>query len=1555
MNRSCSFGNRETTRPHRASASISILWRCWLPILTLLHSTLLSPAATLTIISTAPVPGLNDISNFAGAPTDGQNVNNGATYADGGANDAFTYVAGDRASQGQTFITGGDTNGYTLTTIWLRHVGYTNNTSTTYWAMNSGVTLTVRVTDPAQVGTSGFVVRNETYATTGNEGWGGSFNSANGSGNWLRFTLASPLALTANKTYGFDVTSATTGAYFEWLGTSNNLFTGGSAYKGNTTGNTDNTLTALTGDRVFVLELTLGGYTNPPSSTNYISPLTVADPFPNERVQLLPSRFNQNRELHRTGYLAWLDFDRLLWPFRNNAGLTQPSGATHLGGWEGGSGFTAVRGHMLGHYLSAAARMYADTGDATFLTKINYLVTELRKCQNALSTNELAAGRVYGYLSGFPSSDFTTLENNPSAATVPFYTIHKILSGLVDAYRYTTNGLALDIAIGMSDYHSWRVAQLSTAQIEAMFRTDNGNTEEWGGMNEALTDLYLLSTRRSDTNAVRHLTFAQVFHRDWFINPLVANQDQLNGLHANTHVPEVTGFARVAAVLNTNDAQRVRLYTAASNFWHLVTGQHWLVLGGNSYGEHFSTPGKESGPGGSALAWNTAETCNTHNMLRLTSQLFQQQPSVEYADYYEHALYNHILGSLETNAGMTTYFVPMNSGHFKTYCRPEGSSWCCTGTGIENPTRYNEAIYFHKTNVLWVNLFIPSQLSWAERNLTVKLETGFPNTNTVKFTMLGAQPTNAIVRIRIPSWIAATPTVKLNGVVQPLAPPAGTYLELNRTWSNGDVVELTLPINLRVDHSMDDVSQVSLFYGPILLAGTLGTNGMPTSDQAQDQWDYSSVPTVAAPILIGDNANDPANWVQGNSNTLTFNAVAGYAGSNAAALVSLRPFFDVHHERYAVYWNLIAPAGVSVWTDGSSPPNWSLAGNWNFVPTNQCVVEFGLAAGGATTNDLTPGIQLNGVRFSDDAGSYVLNGNSILLAGDVVNDSANEQRINLPIELNGGLAWTWKAATADLTVGNVLNGIGALDKQGSHTLTLLSNCTYTGSTRIGAGELQLGNGGAAGSIGNSSVTLDAGAALAFNRADIFVVNNTISGAGGVVKRGSGTMQLSRALSNSGPTVIEAGKIQMISQFQAVLLHRWSFSGNLNDSVGGANASVVDVGGNNTSLNGNSITLTGGVRSSSDYVSLGSNLLPKDNSPVTIELWATQVSAKSWARIFDVGVSSSENLFMTWSQGTDIGLDRIEWKDSVTATANNTVAPYTVGTEYHIAMAIEPGAGNGSSTRMTWYAAPSGNTNLGAARGSLETANTPTSLNDTNFWLGRSEYGSDATANASYSEVRLWNRALSASDLQQLHTLGANGVGTFATNVTTGGFCAQSDLQLWAGALVDLAGTTQQVASVSGISGATIQLNGGRLIIGNDGDPDANFAGSISGPGSVVVNGVLRLVGNATLAANVALTNNGTLDVMTWSGTLPVGFVNYGTLLDRSLIKIDAMNVNMNDFKLSIYGFSGHTYQLQYRDNLNTGSWQNYGNPVAGSNATVNFTHTAGAVGNQKFYRITVGP
>jgi len=1536
----------------RPLLQVIIAFCCGLP--------LLLPAATLSYQTSAPTPGANDVASFTGASKDRDNVG-GDGSTDGSANDASTYISGNRPQQGQTFTTGANAGGYKVVAIWLRNVGYTSNTSKTFWCTANGAQLTVRVTNPAASGTSGFALTTEAVTTTGTEsGTSNSLapvatgtSSANGTGVWVRLAFAMPITVQPNTQYGFDVTSGSMSYYFETQGirdgaSGGNPYSGGTAYNGSTNGAPDSTMNTQAGDRVFMVELAPAV---PPTAT----PTLAAEPFSLDRVQLLTSRFKSNQDLDRTGYLSSITTDQLLYPFRANAGITQPAGASSLGGWEGTSGFTAVRGHMAGHWLSATSKMYATTGDATLLPKIQSVVTELKKCQDALATKTDSAGRpLSGYLSAFPISYFETLETAPLSAQVPFYTIHKIMAGLVDAYRYAGVSQALDMAIAMSDYHAARMKRLNASQIEAMFVASTGHTE-WGGMNEVLTDIYQLSRARGDSNPERHLAFAQVFHRDWFINPLFNDQDQLSGLHANTHIPQVVGFAHVASYLDPSDSERTRLYTAADNFWQIVTSAHTFVQGGNSYSEHFSTAGKETGLGGSALTVATAETCNSYNMLKLTKELFSQNPLPQYSEYYERTLYNHILAGFAPDTGMFTYFIPLVSGHFKTYSRPVGSSWCCQGTGMENPALYGQAIYFHKDDILWVNLYIPSTLNWSEKGMNLELDTTLPQSGSATLTIHCTQPTAARIRLRIPAWIASAPTITVNGTTQNVAANANSYVELNRTWSEGDVIGITLPTGMRLVRSMDDPNQVSLFLGPVLLAADLGTSGMPASDEAAGQLDYQNVPRVTAPLMVSADATNLSSWVQAGSDPLTLVANTAMPGATSRGATTLKPFYDIHHTRYAVYWSLLSPAGWRSWSGGGAQASWTASANWDAAPSAKYGLRFGTAAGGTPSNDFAAGTVFSGLQFPSGAGAFQIGGNQIGLEGDIHNFSATAQRIDTPLSLQDGVPWFFDAAGGNLTIGGAITGYGTLSKQGSYGLTLLSDATFTGAIDIAAGELQIGNGGTTGSVSTAiPIMLESGSTLSFNRSDTFTVAAPISGAGTLIKRGSGTMNLTSSATQAGPVTVESGTLAIASRQAQVLAHRWSFNGNLNDSAGSSNATVVDVGSNNTTLSSSGITLSGGAYASSDYVSLGSGLLPKDGTPVTIELWATQVAFQNWARIFDVGASTTEYLFMAWSQ-TSISADRVEWKDATTSTANNTVAPYTAGVEYHIAMVIQPGAGAGGTTRVTWYAAPASASSLGSAKGTFDTSNTLANLTDTNFWLGRSEFSTDSTANATYDEVRIWNRAFTATELNNLHTLGPDSVGTYATQTITGSLAGVTDLSVNGSAQLDLGGQTQDVTSVSGAAGAVINLNGGQLHIKSGGNTAATFAGNFSGSGTITNDGILRLVGNGTLPAGVSLVNNGTLDVMSWQGTLPAGFVNNGTVFDRSAVAIKSINVQGSDVHVQIHGYPGHSYQLQACNDPTAGGWADVGSAVSGTDADIDFTQAGDAGNRSRFYRVSVGP
>lgn len=618
-------------------------------------------------------------------------------------------------------------------------------------------------------------------------------------------------------------------------------------------------------------------------------PGAAVEPFEPSRVRLLESPFKQLQELHRTGFVGSLEPDRLLFEYRKTAQLPQPPGVSAgYGGWD--SGFVA--GHYAGHYLSAASRMYAATGDDSFRNKAVAMVDVLAECQARLGG---------GYLAAFPSSKFDVVENTPARASVPYYTVHKILAGLLDVYALCGHRKALDVAQRMSDYFAARIVKLSPAQLDAMLRTDyTGNpANEFGGMAESLADLFVLAKAAGQPDAERHLKLAAVFQRDWFVDPLVRGEDRLSGLHGNTHIAQAVGLARYA-VVTADD----RAFKAAENFWKFVTNDHSFVNGGNSFDEKLRAPRVETaGKGDSALTPETAESCNTHNMLKLSRHLFQRDPRREFADYIEHALWNHILTTIAPDSGLMVYSTPLRPGDFRTYL---DSPYCCVGTGIENTARFGDAIYFHRDDTLWINLYIPSALDWREQGLRLRQESQFPVENRVLFTIEAEQPTRATLKLRVPPWCAQPPSVKHNGSPRTADIEKG-YIVLSDTWTSGDRIELTLPATPRLRRSMDDPRMVSVFYGPILLAGELGREGMPESDVAGNQT-FTKIAAYPVPVFVSETPDDLSTWLRPVAGAgLAFTATGVRPADGSRQTVRLAPFYQVHHQRYAVYWRLLKP------------------------------------------------------------------------------------------------------------------------------------------------------------------------------------------------------------------------------------------------------------------------------------------------------------------------------------------------------------------------------------------------------------------------------------------------------------------------------------------------------------------------------------------------------------------------------------------------------------------------------------------------------------------------
>lgn len=627
----------------------------------------------------------------------------------------------------------------------------------------------------------------------------------------------------------------------------------------------------------------LGGYSFAAPHTAGGSPFDATHAFLANQVRLLPgSPFYARQELHRRGVLASYDPDKLLYAYRALAKLPQQKGIQ--GGYDGwDSGF--LRGHMTGHYLSAASRMAAATGDAVFRDRVNYLVKELATCQRALNLN--------GYLAAFSTGAFDQLEGKPGADVdgilVPYYTIQKIMSGLIDAYTYVGNKQALEVATKMADYFEKRLAGLNAAQIEKMFRTDGSRNpqNEFGAMSDALTELYKI------TKVPRHLQTAGMFNRAWFVGPLAEGKDHLGGLHANTHIAQIVGLANYANVNREPGALK-----ASENFWRLVVYKHSFANGGNSFKEWFDEPGVDVGPSiddQKVLPPTTAETCNTHNMLKLTAKLFERNVRADYADYYERALYNHVLASVAPDSGAMTYFMPFH-GDFRTYLN---GSFCCVGSGIENTPRYNEGIYFHKDRSLWINLYIPSELTWREAGIALRQQGDITRGDPVRFTIIKPSSSVMTLNLRVPAWVAKPVAIKINEKPQNVEVTPARYISLKRHWKAGDVIEITLPAELRLEQARDASSMVSVFYGPVLLAGELGRNNMPDSDEG-DKDAYLSIAAAPVPDIVSTSSN-PGDWLEPiPSQALAFRM----KNTGLADGTVVRPLFDLHHQRYVTYWRL---------------------------------------------------------------------------------------------------------------------------------------------------------------------------------------------------------------------------------------------------------------------------------------------------------------------------------------------------------------------------------------------------------------------------------------------------------------------------------------------------------------------------------------------------------------------------------------------------------------------------------------------------------------------------
>ncbi|WP_460339390.1 glycoside hydrolase family 127 protein [Actinoallomurus acanthiterrae] len=710
--------------------------------------------------------------------------------------------------------------------------------------------------------------------------------------------------------------------------------------------------------------------------------------FPLSAVTLLSGPFQQN--MTRTqAYLNFVDADRLLHTFRLNYGLS--SSAQPCGGWEAPD--VELRGHSTGHLLSALAQSYANTGTSSFKTKGDYIVGALATCQ----ARATAAGYNTGFLAAYPESFIDRVETRQNV-WAPYYTLHKIMAGLLDQYLLAGNAQALTVLKAMAAWVKFRMDRLSYSQRQSMLDT------EFGGMNEVLANLYQVT---GDPN---HLTTAEYFDHARMFDPLAADSDQLAGFHANTQIPKMLGAIREYHATGTT-----RYHDIATNFWDIVVGHHTYVIGGNSNGEYFQQPDAIAGQ----LSDTTCEVCNSYNMLKLTRQLFFTDPSrTDYIDYYERTLWNQMLGEQDPNSahGFVTYYTPLRAGGIKTYSNDYDDFTCDHGTGMETHTKFADSIYFYSGSTLYVNLFVASTLNWAAQSVTVRQDTTFPETASTKLTVTGSG--TFTMKIRVPGW-AAGAVLTVNGATVAASP--GGYATITRTWSSGDVVNLTLPMALSFPAAPDSAATQAVRIGPIVLAGAYGST------------DLSALPTLT-----------PSS-VKATSTPLQYTATA------STGTVTLLPFYKMHHQRYTVYWNVSKPlpeliawykfdetagtsaqdssgngktatlAGGTTWTAGHSGNAVALDGSSGYV-----TLPAGILAGAAACT-VAAWVRLDTnsawARVFDFGSDTTTNmfltpqsGSGTARFAITTSGAGGEQQINAPSALPTG-AWTHVAVTLGGGVG----------------------------------------------------------------------------------------------------------------------------------------------------------------------------------------------------------------------------------------------------------------------------------------------------------------------------------------------------------------------------------------------------------------------------------------------------------------------------------------------------------------------------------------------------------
>lgn len=566
-------------------------------------------------------------------------------------------------------------------------------------------------------------------------------------------------------------------------------------------------------------------------------------------------------------YLTSFNCDKLLSFFRKTKGLTPK--AENYFGWE----HTEIRGHTLGHYLSALAQVYATTKDSTIYERLQYILDELDLCQFD-----------NGYLSAFPEEFFDRVENG-KPVWVPWYTMHKIITGLNTVYNLAQNKTALKIVSKLGDWVFSRTDKW-TPEIQAKVLS-----VEYGGMNDCMYELFKI------TKNEKHSIAAHKFDEIELFTQIHDGKDILNNRHANTTIPKFLGALNRYFALGESE----QFYLdACKQFWSIVVNDHSYVTGGNSEWEHFGEPNILD----AERTGENCETCNTYNMLKLTRGLFQITGDKKYSDFYENTFINAILSSQNPETGMTMYFQPMATGYFKVYSKPFEHFWCCTGTGMENFSKLNDSIYFYEENKLFVNMYLSSSVNWSEKQILVTQDSDIPNSDKAYFKIDVEKDAEVSLYFRIPSWSKEL-TIKVNNELITFKEEKG-YALVNRTWKNNDAIEIDFKIKASISSLPDNPNAVAFTYGPVVLSAGLGTEKLEESTTGV----MVRIPTKHVNIkdyliIKGQSIDSWKEHISENLIKTEGKMEFRLKGTDEDSRLCFTPHFKQHTQRYGIYWILV--------------------------------------------------------------------------------------------------------------------------------------------------------------------------------------------------------------------------------------------------------------------------------------------------------------------------------------------------------------------------------------------------------------------------------------------------------------------------------------------------------------------------------------------------------------------------------------------------------------------------------------------------------------------------